>query len=80
MSDAGIFCLRGVLVGTVAFQTYAGYCGARLPGAPIQTAGADVAQHYSVSSSVEGSLPPVLETFSEALKGAASEARSLQVP
>lgn len=57
---AGIFRLRGVLVGTVAFQTYGGYLGVRLPGASLQTGDADFAQRHSVSSSVEDSLPPVL--------------------
>src|SRR3546814_3881370 len=34
-----------------------------LPGASRQTGDADVAQHYSVSSSVEDSLPSVLDTL-----------------
>jgi hypothetical protein len=61
MGNAGIFRLRGVLVGTVAFQTYAGYLGVRLPGASLQTSDADFAQHYSLSASIEDSLPPVLD-------------------
>lgn len=61
MGAAGIFRLRGVLVGTVAFQTYAGHLGVRLPGASLQTGDADFAQHYSISSSVEDSLRPILE-------------------
>ncbi|WP_117195264.1 nucleotidyltransferase family protein [Rhizobium terrae] len=61
IGNAGIFRLRGVLVGTVAFQAYAGYLGIRLPGASLQTGDADFAQHYSISSSVEDSLPPILE-------------------
>src|SRR3546814_203836 len=63
LGDAGIFRLRGILVGTVAFQTYAGHLGVRLPGASLQTGDADFAQHYSVSSSVEDSLPSVLDTL-----------------
>ena len=66
MGTAGIFRLRGVLVGTVAFQTYAGHLGVRLPGASLQTGDADFAQHYSISSSVEDSLPPILEILSSA--------------
>ncbi|MDK1376454.1 GSU2403 family nucleotidyltransferase fold protein [Sinorhizobium sp. 6-70] len=61
MGAAGIFRLRGVLVGTVAFQTYAGHLGVRLPGASLQTGDADFAQHYSVSSTLEDSLPPVID-------------------
>jgi hypothetical protein len=61
MGNAGIFRLRGVLVGTVAFQAYAGHLGVRLPGASLQTGDADFAQHYSISSRVEDSLPPILD-------------------
>ncbi|WEX74817.1 GSU2403 family nucleotidyltransferase fold protein [Sinorhizobium numidicum] len=61
MGAAGIFRLRGVLVGTVAFQTYAGHLGVRLPGASLQTGDADFAQHYSASSTIEDSLPPVID-------------------
>jgi hypothetical protein len=60
LGTAGIFRLRAVLIGTVAFQTYAGYLGVKLPGAALQTSDADFAQHYSVSSSIEESLPPVM--------------------
>lgn len=65
LEKAGIFRLRGVLVGTVAFQTYAGYLGVRLPGASLQTGDADFAQHYSISSAVQDSLPPILTILRE---------------
>lgn len=65
MGAAGIFRLRGVLIGTLAFQTYAGHLGVRLPGASLQTGDADFAQHYSISSSVADTLPPVLEILRE---------------
>jgi hypothetical protein len=61
LANAGIFRLRGVLVGTVAFQTYAGHLGVKLPGASLQTGDADFAQHYSISAEVEDSLPPIIE-------------------
>lgn len=61
LANAGIFRLRGVLVGTVAFQTYAGLLGVKLPGASLQTGDADFAQHYSISAEVEDSLPPIME-------------------
>ena len=61
MGTAGIFRLRGILVGSVAFQTYAGQLGVRLPSASLQTGDADFAQHYSISSSVEDSLPPIMD-------------------
>lgn len=61
LAGAGIFRLRGVLVGTVAFQTYAGLLGVKLPGTSLQTGDADFAQHYSISAEVEDSLPPIME-------------------
>lgn len=61
LANAGIFRLRSVLVGTVAFQTYAGHLGVKLPGASLQTGDADFAQHYSISAEVEDSLPPIME-------------------
>lgn len=61
LANAGIFRLRCVLVGTVAFQTYAGLLGVKLPGASLQTGDADFAQHYSISAEVEDSLPPIME-------------------
>lgn len=63
LASAGIFRLRGVLVGTVAFQTYAGLLGVKLPGASLQTGDADFAQHYSISAEVEDSLPPIMEVL-----------------
>ncbi|ODR93145.1 nucleotidyltransferase family protein [Sinorhizobium alkalisoli] len=61
LAAGGLFRLRGVLIGTVAFQTYSGILGVRLPMAAILTGDADVAQDYAVSSEVDDSLPPILE-------------------
>lgn len=61
LADGGLFRLRGVLIGTVAFQCYSGLLGVRLPMASILTGDADIAQHYAISPEVEDSLPPVLE-------------------
>lgn len=65
LERAGLFRLRGVLVGTVAFQTYSAYLGVRIPGALMQTADADFAQFHSISAAVEDSLPPVSELLTE---------------
>jgi hypothetical protein len=59
----GIFRLRGVLVGTLAYQTYAGLLGVRLPAAPIMTGDVDFAQFHSVSMLIEDTMPPMLETL-----------------
>lgn len=60
---AGAFRLRCVLVGTVAFQTYAGLIGALLPMQTLMTSDVDVAQFHSISLFVDDSLPPVLDTL-----------------
>ncbi|NKJ40526.1 hypothetical protein FHT28_007300 [Rhizobium sp. SG570] len=61
LADGGLFRLRGVLIGTVAFQCYSGLLGVRLPMAAILTGDADIAQDYAISREVEDSLPPILE-------------------
>ncbi|OHV81964.1 GSU2403 family nucleotidyltransferase fold protein [Ensifer sp. LCM 4579] len=61
LAAGGLFRLGGVLTGTVAFQTYSGILGVRLPMAAIMTGDADVAQDYAISSEVDDSLPPILE-------------------
>ena len=60
---AGFFRLRGVLVGTVAFQAYCGFLGVRIPDAMTMTGDADFAQFHSVSSLVEDGMPPMLEVL-----------------
>lgn len=65
LSDAGIFRLRAVLIGTVAFQTYAGMLGVRLPSAAMQTGDADFAQFHSISVNVQDTIPPILEVLRE---------------
>ncbi|ANM13298.1 hypothetical protein AMK05_PB00160 (plasmid) [Rhizobium sp. N324] len=61
LADGGLFRLRGILIGTVAFQCYSGLLGVRLPMAAILTGDADIAQDYAISREVEDSLPPILE-------------------
>ncbi|MFC7333840.1 GSU2403 family nucleotidyltransferase fold protein [Rhodocista pekingensis] len=60
---AGIFRLRGVLVGTAAFQTCSGLLGVRLPGEQMRTGDLDFAQFHGISLLVEDSLPPILEVL-----------------
>lgn len=63
MWKAGFFRLRGVLVGTVAFQTYAGPLGIRLPGRPLQTQDTDFAQFWGISENIGESMPPILDVL-----------------
>lgn len=63
LADAGLFRLRGVLVGTVAFQTYSAFLGVRLPEAAMQTGDAAFAQFHSISAAVNDTLPPMLDVL-----------------
>jgi hypothetical protein len=60
---AGFFRLRGVLVGTVAFQAYAGPLGIKFAGRPLQTQDADFAQFWGISENIGDSTPPILEVL-----------------
>lgn len=61
LERAGLFRLRVVLVGTVAFQTYSAYLGVKLPAAIMQTGDADFAQFHSISHEVEDEIPSILD-------------------
>jgi hypothetical protein len=61
LAQAGVFRLRGVLVGTVAYQTFSPMLGTRLPQSILQTGDVDVAQFQNVSVAVEEQIPPVLD-------------------
>ena len=63
MAAAGLFRLRGILVGTVAFGCYSGLLGLRLPNQALQTGDADFAQEFAVSAEVLDSIPPVLDVL-----------------
>jgi hypothetical protein len=63
---AGLFRLHGVLVGTVAFQCYAGLLGALLPQATLMTGDIDLAQFHSISVSVADSMLPMLDVLRQA--------------
>lgn len=61
LADGGFFRLRGVLVGTVAYQAYEPILGVRLPEAILQTGDADFAQFHSISAAVQDEIPPMLD-------------------
>ncbi len=63
MWKAGFFRLRGVLVGTVAFQAYAGPLGIKLGGRPLQTQDTDFAQFWGISENIGDSMPPIIEVL-----------------
>jgi hypothetical protein len=61
LAEGGFFRLRGVLVGTVAYQAYSALLGVRLPETVLQTGDADFAQFHSISAAVGDEMPPLLE-------------------
>jgi hypothetical protein len=65
LANAGVFRLRAVLVGTVAYQSYAAMLGTTLPSAALQTVDVDIAQFRNVSIAVEDRIPPVLSVLKE---------------
>ena len=68
LAKAGVFRLGGVLVGTVAYQTYSAMLGSKLPIAILQTGDVDIAQFKHISVAVDDRIPPVLEVLREADK------------
>ncbi len=56
LASAGAFRLRGVLVGTAAYQTYPAFLGVSLPAASLRTGDIDLAQDYGVSVALEDRL------------------------
>jgi hypothetical protein len=61
LARAGVFRLRAVLVGTVAYQSYSAMLGVRLPAAVLQTGDIDIAQFRNISVAVGDHTAPVLE-------------------
>lgn len=68
LTKAGVFRLRGVLVGTVAYQTYSAMLGSKLRISILQTGDVDSAQFKNVSVAVNDQTPPVLDVLKEADK------------
>ena len=63
LAKAGFFRLRGVLVGTVAYQCYSAVLGRRLDAVAMQTGDADFAQFHEISVAIKDSMPPILEVL-----------------
>lgn len=68
LAEAGVFRLRAVLVGTVAYQTYPAMLGIKLPSSIQQTGDIDIAQFANVSAAVEDRTPPILDVLQGADK------------
>ena len=61
LARAGFFRLRGVLIGTVAYQCYPAVLGVRLPGSAMVTGDVDFAQFHSISVGVSDEMSSVLD-------------------
>ena len=61
LARAGVFRLRGVLVGTVAYQSYPAILGVKLSNQLLQTNDVDIAQFTSISVAVGDKTPPMIE-------------------
>lgn len=56
LADAGIFRLRAVLVGTVAYQTYGGLLGVRMPSNAVGTQDLDIAQDFGIATNLDDAV------------------------
>jgi hypothetical protein len=65
LATAGFFRLRGVLIGTVAFQCYSALLGVRMVNTAMQTGDADLALFHSIANAVEDTMPPILSVLRE---------------
>ncbi len=65
LARAGVFRLRGVLVGTVAYHTYSVILDVKLPNSILQTGDVDIAQYKNVSVAVEDRTRPVIDVLKE---------------
>jgi hypothetical protein len=63
LSDAGAFRFRSVLIGTIAYQTYAVMLGTELPTSSVSTDDVDVAQFSEISMAIQDYTPPILEVL-----------------
>tara|TARA_R110000824_G_scaffold118960_19_gene272591 strand:+ start:10452 stop:11801 length:1350 start_codon:yes stop_codon:yes gene_type:complete len=61
LAHAGVFRLRGVMVGTSAYQVYSAMLGQRLPLVSMQTGDVDIAQYMTVSVAVADQTEPMLD-------------------
>lgn len=63
LAKAGLFQLRGVMIGTAAYQTYGGVLGVRLSKASAVTRNVDVVQFALASGMAEDRIPDVLDVL-----------------
>lgn len=62
LCQAGVFRLRAAVIGSVAFQSYGGLLGVRLPATLSRTGDLDIGQFESIALAVEDRIDRDLET------------------
>jgi hypothetical protein len=65
LAKAGVFRLRSVLIGTVAYQCYPPMLGAKLPNSLLQTNDIDIAQFTNVSIAMGDQTQPMLKVLKD---------------
>jgi len=60
---ASFFRLRGVVVGTTAYQCYSGILGVRLEASILRTSDADFAQFFAIAQQIDAAMPPILDVL-----------------
>lgn len=63
LSEAGVFRLRSVLIGSVAYQAYSGLLGFRLPCASLRTDDVDIAVDFGVSNLIDDTCDDIWEAL-----------------
>jgi hypothetical protein len=63
LAEAGFFRMRGVLIGTAAYQCYSGILGAKLSLSTLKTQDADLAQYLSIAREIDDATPPILDVL-----------------
>jgi hypothetical protein len=63
LAAAGLFRLRVVLIGSVAYQAYCGYLGVNMPNRLLMTNDVDFGQFFSISNEIDDEMPSMLETL-----------------
>ncbi len=65
LTRAGFFRLRGVLIGTTAYQCYSGILGFKLALSSLRTQDADQALDFAIANKIDDTMPPTLSILKE---------------
>jgi hypothetical protein len=70
MSKAGLFRMRAVLIGSLAYQTYGGLLGVKLAEAHYRTEDLDIAQFYGIARYLDDAIDvaPILQGVDPSFK------------